>query len=177
VASTADDGQVTTGSVPVPDPTKLTTDAVAALDKQIRDRLHAEREFVLSKIGNVADVTTERFRGVGGQFELNDKALIAALSAAKEAASELQKANAQAIAKSEIATQKQIDAMVQLMTTSNKSLEDKIADLKTRLDRGEGGSAGASEYRTERRLDIGQVVAVISVIAAIAFALYAALKP
>jgi hypothetical protein len=73
----------------------------------------------------------------------------------------------QAIAKSEIATQKQIDAMVQLMATSNKSLEDKIADLKSRLDRGEGRNTGSTEARTEKRLDVGALIQAVAVMATI----------
>jgi hypothetical protein len=76
--------------------------------------------------------------------------LDAALAAAKEAVAEQNKANAQAIAKAELATQKQIDAIALLMTNNTGSLEDKIADFKTRLDRGEGRNTGSTEARTEK---------------------------
>lgn len=135
------------------------------------------REYLLGQIRNVESVGIERFAAIDTRFLERDTrtaqaadesriSLDAALAAAKEAVSEQNKANAQAIAKSEVATQKQIDSMVALMTTSNKSLEDKISDLKARLDRGEGRDTGSADTRTEKRLDSGQILLAISVIIA-----------
>jgi hypothetical protein len=47
-----------------------------------------------------------------------------------------------------------------------KALDDRITEIKERIDRGEGGTAGALSDRTERRLDIGQVIAVVAIIIA-----------
>lgn len=210
--------RATDTNLPVPDPTRLTTQLVdrtisafrevydvrlAEMDKAIvlaatrvnrvpeddairRDQLRAEidrqitslREVIMSQIENIRNVNAEKFEAVHIRIEERDirvdqsarenrLSLNAALAAAKEAVSEQNKANVQAIAKSEIATQKQIDAMAQIMATSNKSLEDKIADLKGRLDRGEGRDTGSTETRTDRRLDIGSVLQALAVIAAI----------
>ena len=112
----------------------------------------------MSQIKNVSDVSDQKFDAIDTRFVERDTrtaqaadesriSLDAALAAAKEAVSEQNKANALAIGKSELATQKQIDAMGEVMATSIKSLEDKIADATKRLDRGEGivtGSAGAN---------------------------------
>jgi uncharacterized membrane-anchored protein YhcB (DUF1043 family) len=231
-------------NLPVPDPTRLTTEAVdrntaqwrreletlrerfderqaelakavelaaAGLEKmpgqsaefrrEMRadfDRqLAAQRELIQALISaavaaaeadaeNIRAVMTEKFTAVDTRFLERDTrteqaaqesriSLDAALAAAKEAVSEQNKANTLAIGKSELATQKQIDAMVQLMTTSNKSLEDKIADVKTRLDRGEGQTSGATENRTDQRQNraegISQMVAIfmgISIVLAVA---------
>jgi hypothetical protein len=210
--------RVTDANLPVPDPTRLTTQLVdrtisafrevydvrlAEMDKAIvlaaaqvnkvpqddavrHGQLRAEidrqttalREVILGQIENIRNVTAEKFEAVHIRIEERDirveqsaqenrLSLNAALAAAKEAVSEQNKANVQAIAKSEIAVQKQIDAMVQLMATSNKSLEDKIADLKSRLDRGEGRDTGSTESRTDRRLDVGSVLQALAVLAAI----------
>ncbi len=205
-------------NIPIPDPTKLTTELVdrsisafrevfevrlAEMDKAIIlaadsigklpadattkcDKLRSElevqmlglREFIVSKIENIRDVNAEKFEAVSNRFAERDSqrdrlalenriSLDTALAAAKEAVAEQNKANAQAIGKSEAATQKQIDAMVQLMTNSNKSLEDKIADIKSRLDRGEGRDNGSNEARTDKRADVGSILQAIAVMATI----------
>jgi DNA-binding transcriptional MerR regulator len=129
------------------------------------------REYIISQIEMLQGVHAEKFRAVDIRFTERD-ALVAqvaqesrlSLAAAKEAVVEQNKANEQAIAKFELATQKQIDAMTQLMTNSNKSLEDKIAELKTRLDRGEGRSTGTTESKAEKRLDAGTALQTIAVL-------------
>lgn len=186
------------GSVPVPDPTKLTTDAVNAATSQWRRDLASVREIIETRfdamdkavvlrlaqidaapammreeITHLRELVRERFDSVERQFtaerELGDQkftavntrfeerddrsrqaaiesrvSLDAALAAAKEAVSEQNKANTLAIGKSELATQKQIDALSLLMTTSATGLDEKIADIKGRLDRNEGRSSGFS---------------------------------
>jgi DNA-binding transcriptional MerR regulator len=212
------DGGSADTNLPVPDPTRLTTQLVdrtfgafrevfevrfAELDRAIAlatsqvDRIPADtdakgsqlradvdrqvlalRELILSQIESIKGVNAEKFQALDIRFTERDVRVEqaaresrmsqdAALAAAKEAVAEQNKANAQAITKSELSTQKQIDAMGQLMTNSNKSLEDKIAELKTRLDRGEGRTTGSSENRAEKRLDVGAALQAIAVLATI----------
>jgi hypothetical protein len=160
---------------------KLPEDATIKCDRlriDLDGQMLALREFIMSQIGNTRDVTAEKFDAVNARFVERDVrteqtamesriSLDAALAAAKEAVAEQNKANAQAIGKSETATQKQIDAMVQLMTTSNNSLEDKISDIKSRLDRGEGRDTGSANASTDRRSDIGAIIAAIAVVVTI----------
>jgi hypothetical protein len=160
---------------------KLPGDATVKCDRlriDLDGQMLALREYIMSQIGNTRDVTAEKFDAVNARFVERDVrteqtamesriSLDAALAAAKEAVAEQNKANAQAIGKSETATQKQIDAMVQLMTTSNNSLEDKIADIKSRLDRGEGRDTGSANASTDRRSDIGAIIAAIAVVVTI----------
>jgi hypothetical protein len=144
------------------------------IDRQVL----ALRELVTSQMEGMRGVAAEKFLAIDTRFVERDvrteqsaqesrMSQDAALAAAKEAVSEQNKANAQAIAKSELATQKQIDAMNQLMINSNRSLEDKIAELKTRLDRGEGRDTGSTQIRTEKRLDTGSALQAIAVLATI----------
>lgn len=145
-----------------------------------RDReISALREVLTAAIANVSDVTLEKFNAVDTRFQERDTrtqqaadesriSLDAALAAAKEAVSEQNKANTEAIRKSELATQKQIDSLIALMTTANRSVEDKISDLKSRLDRGEGQTTGAQEQHTEQRLNTGQVLVALSVLLGLA---------
>jgi hypothetical protein len=95
-------------------------------------------------VGEVYTEFVEKFRGVQVQFHERDIrfeqaardnkiAVDAALEAAKEAVGEQNKSSAMAIAKSEAATTKQMDAIGAIIQTSTKSLDDKINDLKDRL--------------------------------------------
>jgi peptidoglycan hydrolase CwlO-like protein len=96
------------GFVPVPDPTKLTTDAVdkakADIEKLFDVKLHGFRELV-----------TEKFAG-------RDTALAAALKAAQELVKQQNDSNTLAIDKAGASFSKQID-----------SLDEKISDLKERV--------------------------------------------
>lgn len=101
------------------------------------------------QISHLKELHDEKFEGVEKQFKERDVrteqsaiatkiAVDAALQAQKEAASAQNDSNAAAIAKSEAATTKQIDGIVALIASNNKGLDEKIADIKGRLDRGEG---------------------------------------
>lgn len=218
------DGTVT----PIPDPTKLTTDAVNAATTQWRrdldgmrlvletrldamdlatrlrldaiadtradttrqidhlEHLHSARfasvdtaltglrEFLQMEIRAAAAVAAERFEAVNTRFLERDKAteqaaqearisLQAALAAAKEAVALQNEANSAANIKTESNFTKQIDAFVAAFAAANKALDDKIADIRQRLDRGEGSHTGAAESRVERRLDIGQAASLTAV--------------
>ena len=141
-----------------------------------RDReLFAQREILTAAIDKIAAVADEKFTAVDTRFLERDTrteqaaqesriSLDAALAAAKEAVSEQNKANTEAIRKSELATQKQIDSLVALMNTANKSLEDKFGDVKSRIDRIDGEAHGSADTKSERRLDMGQIIFAVSVL-------------
>lgn len=115
-------------------------------------------------VGRLQELHDERFRsvdalrsamekGVETQFRERDTrieqaakeskvAVDAAFSAQKEAVSEQNKASASAIAKSEAATTKQIDAIGVNINTTTNGLNDKIEDLKTRVSSVEAGANG-----------------------------------
>lgn len=97
-----------TGSVPVPDPTKLTTDAVNAAKADIEKLFDTKME-------GFRELVTEKFQG-------RDTALAAALKAAQELVKQQNDSNTLAIDKSADAFSKQID-----------SLNAKIDDLKERI--------------------------------------------
>lgn len=104
-----------TGSVPVPDPTKLTTDAVAAATAQI-EKLFDE------KLAGAMALINEKFAGVKTEFTMRDIALSAAFKAAEAAVNQQNNSNTLAIDKAGTAFTKQIDG-----------LDEKIADLKERV--------------------------------------------
>jgi hypothetical protein len=148
-------------------------------------QVNSLRELLVGKIMNVSEVSEERFKAVATQFTERDtrisqaeverqKSLDAALAAAKEAvaaqqtanaasAAALQAANSEAIGKSELAIKEKVDALVTLMTTSNKAMDDKIADLKERLDQSEGRRGGHDTSIRNLATIIGLVIAALAV--------------
>jgi len=159
----------------------ITESSTAHLREDVDRQIAGQREYVIAYVDRVADVSGEKFTAIDTRFLERDTrteqaaqesriSLDAALAAAKEAVSEQNKANTLAIDKSGTAIQKQLDAMQALMATSNRSLEDKISDLKTRLDRGEGHDTGTASGKTERRLDVNLVIGIgLALIALITF--------
>ena len=112
----------------------------------------------------IADMTRGEM-GTRGTPEIRAKeALDAALLAAKELVGTTNTANTIAAAKSEESTAKQIDAIAAQIRTGGEATDARIADLKERIDRGEGGTAGARDQRTEHRLDSSAIVALVAVI-------------
>lgn len=103
------------GTVPVPDPTKLTTDAVALAKAEI-EKLYDV------KLSGMRELLDEKFKGVGTEFTMRDIALAAAFKAAEAAVKQQNESNTLAIDKAGTAFTKQIDG-----------LDEKIADLKERV--------------------------------------------
>lgn len=145
------------------------------------------RELTEEKLGSLSGQYDEKFRSIQQQFSERDvrgeqaatasaSALAAALQAAKEAVFEQAQAAAKAADKTETSTAKQIDLLLAQIKAQGETFSDRLAELKERIDRGEGSTTGAAVFRTERRLDIGQVVAVVAVIVAILSVVLYALK-
>jgi len=193
------------GSVPVPDPTALTTEAlqreVAIINERILSQVSALQELlgarleamdiatnlrlealhqipsrINEEIQHLADLHVEKFAGIHQQFNERDirteqqaraskEALDAALLAAKELVGATNLANAAAAAKAEDNFTKQIDQIGTLITTLEKSLNDRITEIKERIDRGPGEQASVNRddqrYRIDQnRLSTGTVIAM-----------------
>ena len=168
------------GSTPVPDPTVLTT-------QQLTREIAASREIVEAKYDTklagmdeatrlnkertdkvpcmIKDAVTalerlhdEKFASVQKQFEerdtrisdssvANQKSLDAALQAQKESAG-----------KTELSFTKQISDLTAQFQTQNKALDERLNDLKGRLDRGEGTTGGKQESKTQTNWMVGLMV-------------------
>jgi hypothetical protein len=98
-------------TIPVPDPTRLTTDAV--------DRAKAELDIRLSSLRELID---QKFIGVATEFTMRDIALAAAFKAAEAAVHQQNQSNTLAADKAAASFTKQIDG-----------LDEKINDLKERM--------------------------------------------
>lgn len=151
------DQKIITGGKPDPDPTILTTENLRREIANLKDLLFAQiaasKDLVLSELNAEIAVTQERFIGIATQFLERDKrtdqlsladktAVAAALQAAKEAVGAQNISNSVALTKMEDNFTKLIDqgqAQLQLMASN---LDDKINDLKSRIDTREGQSTG-----------------------------------
>lgn len=156
------------GSTPVPDPTLLTTQqlmaAISALKELVFTRLDGNDKAVElfnanltrvptdtdKQISHLKELHAEKFKAVQGQFlerdvrtdkiaELGQKALEAALSAAKEA-----------VGKTEISFTKQIDATAAQIEAQKRAADDKFEDVKTRLGTLEASINTRQVVTTER---------------------------
>ena len=161
-----------------------------AMDEANELRLDAMREVpatIREQIDHLKDLHDERFSSVALQFTERDirteqaaraskEALDAALLAAKELVAQQNEANATAADKAEQSTIKQIDQIGIRIDTMQKALDDRLTELKERIDRGEGGDQGAAGERSERRLDYGTVLAAVAILVSLATVLVVAFK-
>jgi hypothetical protein len=142
---------------------------------------------IQTEIAHVRELADERFTGIDKQFAERDvrteqaakaskEALDAALLAAKELVSQQNEANAAAADKAEQSTIKQIDQIGIRIDTMQKALDDRLTELKERIDRGEGSASGSASSRAEKRLDTGQLLTVLLVIIAAAAVVVAIVK-
>lgn len=126
-------------------------------------------------VGHLREYHDEKFNSVAKQFEERDvrtaqastasaDALAAALQAAKELVGAQGEASAAAAVKAEVSTAKQIDQLVVIISTLEKSIGDRITEIKERIDRSSGGYEGATQAGAVRRAGISQVVAILGVV-------------
>jgi hypothetical protein len=162
-----------------------------AMDEANGLRLDGMREVpavIREQIAHLKELHDEKFSSIALQFAERDtrteqaakaskEALDAALLAAKELVSQQNEANSATADKAEQSTIKQIDQIGIRIDTMQKALDDRITEIKERIDRGEGGTQGVAAGRTERRLDYGQVIAVLAVLAAVAAVIISAFHP
>lgn len=144
-------------------------------EKRVNEKLESMSKNFDQSFGQHRVVDDEKFRSIETQFTERDKrieqlsiadktAIAAALQAQKEAASATNESNAAAISKSEIGFTKQIDQIYTLVASMAKSSDDKINDLKSRLDRGEGHTRGLNDGWGYLVGAIGIVIALIAML-------------
>jgi hypothetical protein len=155
------------GSRPVPDPTVLTTQQLyreitalreiieARLDGTdkiigiLQDHLDQRQVQINAAVVHLQKLHEEKFGSIATQFIERDKrteqlsladktAIAAALQAQKEAAGATNESNSVALTKMETNFAKLIDQGQTLLQSVVRNTDEKINDLKSRLDRGEG---------------------------------------
>ena len=162
-------------NVPVPDPTartleqsKQAVDALKELQGVRIDALDSELERIRvqvnTEIAHLARLMDEKFKGVADQFSGRDTALAAALLAQKTSVDEQNKSNATAVSKSDFAVTKQIDAIGSRIDASGKATDDKIDDLKSRVQSIEGHSKGSNDTWGYFVAVAGVLIGIIAVV-------------
>ncbi len=162
--------------------TELTSQQAAGVRaeiEQIRGRL---REETATEVGQLRELLETRLdgmdRAIALQFTERDvrseqetvsskHALNAALLAQKELAAQQNDANSAAAAKAEASFTKQIDQIGMIIQTMEKATDARITELKERIDRGEGSTAGAAGSRSDRAQVTNQALMALSVLAAV----------
>jgi hypothetical protein len=105
----------------------LQHDDLVRVPTEVQKATSALRELLESKIEKLSEVTEEHFKSIQAQFTM-----------LKEAATQLELVNNAAVAKSEAATSEAIKVLTTTISAANSAINDRINDLKGRLDRGEG---------------------------------------
>lgn len=134
---------------------KLLQDTSDKFPSRIDEKINALRDVHEQRFASILDSHAEKFSSIQTQFKERDVrteqsskdskvAVDAALQAAKEAVGEQNKSSALAIAKSEASTTKQIDQLTTLISQQQKGFDDKIGDVKDRINRIEGKGIGLS---------------------------------
>jgi predicted nuclease with TOPRIM domain len=114
--------------------TKVPTDLQKASDR-ITELASVKFESIDKQLVALSERTVEQKADVKAAVD-------AALQAAKEAVGQQTEASERSITKSEVPTTKQIDSLGVLLVNNTSSIDDKMQDLKSRLDRLEGNSRG-----------------------------------
>ena len=123
---------------PVPDPTVLTTQAL------LRE-IAALKELLVQSIQDAKVVRDEKFHNVDIRFIEMEKLRVQNVNSNNDAIAAALQAQKDSSAKTELVFTKQIDQLQILINTISRSTDEKIDDIKTRLDLGEGKGRGFSE--------------------------------
>jgi hypothetical protein len=116
--------------------------AVAHLQELHNERFNSLDKEVREKFSGVSLQFVERDVRTNQAATASAQALAAALQAAKEAVFEQAQAAAKAAEKTETSTGKQIDLLLSQIKAQGETFGDRLAELKERIDRGEGQGQG-----------------------------------
>lgn len=167
------------GSVPRPDPTNLTTEAlrrdINASEAVSDERFQAIKNAIKVEKKHAREVAELNGRIIDLQFALRDtaaeklaaadqKAIAAALQAAKEQVAQSNSFQTLLVDKMEAAFTKSIDAIGAVIKSNSETLTSNINGLKERLDRGDGRTIGTSDQRTDSRSNVGMLVGIVGAI-------------
>ncbi len=133
-------------SIPVPDPSSLTTEALHREIGTLRDLFTQEikgldAEFTC-QINAINKIKEEKFDRIREHFDLIEQARLEQKADTKEKVDAALSAQKEAAAKSEQSFTKQIDAMRDLMESHSKASDEKIAALTVRVSVKDGSGAG-----------------------------------
>jgi hypothetical protein len=144
------------------------------LESLIDEKFQTIRSKFEEKFASIDKQFLDRDTRVEQMAKASAEALSAALQAAKEAVGEQNKSSALSINKSEVATGKQIDQLGETVKQNATVFNDKLDDIKKRMDRNEGVGEGSVQERGVRRQQSNTVANWGGLIAGVILALIAA---
>ncbi len=164
-------------NIPIPDPTVLTTaqldrtiiafrelmeselaalratvqqavEAASAENTHLKELKHEHFGAIHIELETIRAHVATSFRERDERLAISQRASQEALTAALAIVSAQNKASETAVSKAEAATAKQFDNVLSLLTSISKVTDEKVGDLKGRLDRGEGAHSGGIDMKT-----------------------------
>jgi hypothetical protein len=154
-------------SVPVPDPTKLTTDAVNAAVDVSRRELEAAVRLLGARMDGMDDVEREKICRFTDKFKTIESQRLEQKADVKAAVDAALAAQKEAIGKSEAATKEQIVSLGTNAQTANEALRRDIDDLKSRVTIVEAMKTGAIEQKEKLTAGAQLGIAVLGLLVAI----------
>jgi hypothetical protein len=115
---------------------------------QHEERISGAIGLLNEKIASLSNVTAQQFKSIDDRFAEKDKAVSVGLQAQKESAAAQQASNTEATTKMESNFTKLLDQGRELLTEVRKNTDVQIADIKSRLDKGEGKTSVADPAMT-----------------------------
>jgi len=179
---------VDAGGGPVVDPTKNVLDLVAAGMERQDNLRAAQAELFMGQLKGLRDLIEAKFDGIDREFALiesrrieqkNDTktAVDAALSAAERAVREQAAASEKAIIKSETSVAEQSRQQAQTFSAQLRGVEATLSDTKERLGALATQQQTKADSRSETRLDVGMLVGIIGMAAAVIMVVIVMMKP
>jgi hypothetical protein len=155
-----------------PDPTEAVKEALTLAIKNLSDRIASQfdsndRAVALAR-EELASQLSAMVLTIDGKFAANKDLvdqLAKANAVALSAALQTQKESA---AKSEVSVGDILKQIQASFETANRTTNEKIDRLTSRMDTGEGRGFGTTESKQDRSTDKGQLIAVVSVLIALA---------
>lgn len=156
---------------PIPDPTKLTTDAVNAAVDISRRELASLKDLLYQRMDGMDDAEASRYQMMEERFARVERLRIEQKNDATAAIDAALAAQKEAIAKSEAATKEQIGSLGLTATTAYEAIRRDIDDLKSRVTIVEAMKTGAAEQKQSLTAGaqlgiglLGLLVAILSII-------------
>lgn len=122
------------------------------------------QESVTASIIQLKETRDEKFKTITVQYEDSKQAMAAALVSQREIATAQNAFTAASFAKSEATFTKLIDQTQTIVNTVTKAMDDKINDLKSRIDKSEGRGRGSADMWGYVIGVVGMMIAVATVV-------------
>lgn len=159
--------------IPVPDPTKLTTDAVDRAKADIRREMDTLSALLQAHLDSERILRESEHRAlqrvVDERWTASSEALTVALNSAREYQQLQNEAAARAAEKTEQAFTKAIDSLGTLLDRSIGALSDRFDEVKDRVIGGEGVTTGVDKSAAARQAIYALVIAAFAAAGTVLF--------